>query len=141
MAKRTVRLTESELKRMIVESVKNVLKEGFNETVEKEVYFPLADALYDDENWEMWFRRYSNEFPDDIVDATVWYYSTPEDPGDDWTAPNGGSVYVQDVEIHENELTDYLKSVLDEETYLQIIQMCESFVVETTENSEWGRYM
>ena len=117
------------------------LTESRETPYEEDVYFTLGEVLNENPNWKEWYDAHEENFPQEDIDATVWYTYTPEDGGTEYAPSAGDDIYVQDVEIKENELTDYLQSVLSEEEYNEVMHLMKTFVVHTTENGTWGRYM
>lgn len=125
MAKKIIRLTESELKSIISEHVTKILKE--------------AQRYY---TWDIGIKIYDIDFPDELnnfldeiyendmeitntISVQLEYEMVPYDAGDYLTPSSGGGCNIVDVIIDQN---DEFKSILPDTFYKQFISAVYTYV-------------
>lgn len=132
MAK-TVRLTESELKNMIIESVKKILKEARTSNETKTIVLSIGDFYYENKELDEWIGDNWDNLPTEDVEITINFRYIPEDKGDYWTPPSGGYIELNDIEFNDNPLMQYLKQELSTEFVQTIMATIESYVEENVD--------
>jgi hypothetical protein len=122
-----VRLTESELKNIIMESVKNILREGASSRDYKTIVLSIGDFDYENEALNEWISDNWDSLPTEDVEIGIDFTYVPEDKGDYWTPPSGGYIEVYDVTVTSDQTFEYIRQHLGEEAVNEIISTIKSY--------------
>lgn len=119
--KRTIRLTESDLRQVIKESVTKILNESYCNTkcIEDEINISDtngSDILFD--------YLYENDITDDIVSVNIYVDNEPYDAGDYYTPPSGGASYSH----CEVDVDGKFKQILPDEIYSELVSAVEEYI-------------
>lgn len=119
MKKKTIRLTESELKHFIAEAVRSIITETQNQSWHDYFTVDFGDIDFDDPELDEFFETLDN-FPD--VEVGFNYSIEAYDPGDYWTPPSGGGADVTDYKV---DVDGTYKNILPDELYQRFIGYAE----------------
>lgn len=112
--KNTIRLTESELKTLIKETVKKIIKESYNSRTEN--YDIDLSGIYSfSPEVDNFFEN--NKCPD-TVSVDIDFQAEPYNPGDRWTPPSGGEWYISEIEIDTDGI---FKKIMPNNVYQHFI--------------------
>ena len=134
MKKNGYRITESELKRMISESVMRIMNEIYNNSSwsktdkgTREILFSIGDVSFTNPQLNDWVDNNFNELPTEDVYAEVSYtYTSYENDRD--TAPAGDDFEIDDIVIKPNELIEFLKQQFEPEVFDVMINDIVTYV-------------
>lgn len=127
MKKNIIRLTESELKKLIRESVKSIIAEANGYNTE---YISVDLCYVDFDNEELGdFLDSLDETPDQ-VSCELEYSIEEYDKGDYWTPPSGGYADIVDWSIDTDGV---FKNILPPELYEIFIQSVSNYISNNTD--------
>ena len=128
MKKNIIRLTESELKNLIRESVKSIIAEanGYNT---EDISVDLCYVDFDSEELGD-FLDSLDEYPDQ-VSCELEYSIEEYDRGDYWTPPSGGYAEIVDWSVDTDGV---FKSILPPELYEIFVQSVSSYISDNTDS-------
>lgn len=129
--KNIIRLTESEFKHVITETIKNIFESYGNGNRTERFDLQLYDVdAFEDQELEKYFE--DANVPD-TVDVSLTVYEEPYDPGDYWTPPSGGERNFVNCEV---DIDGKFKTILPESLYQIFIDEIESYL-----ESNYDEYM
>lgn len=135
--KNIIRLTESELKTLISESVKNILKESGvrknnkSSDISKNFDVDLYDVEFSNPELDEYLSELEN-LPE-TVEVVLHFREVPYDKGDYYTPPSGGYAELEDYDIDSDGTFEKL---LPPELYQHFIEDVSNYIDENASDFE-----
>lgn len=131
MAKKTIHLTESELKTMIKEAVNKILTES-QKYYTWDINVNMGDIMFEGDLDNFLEDMYENEMDvPESVSVVLEYEMEPYDAGDYWTPPSGGGCNIIDFEI---DPSNEFKSIIPNALYEEFITVVSKYVNKNMES-------
>lgn len=125
MTKKTIHLTESELKTMIKEAVNKILTES-QKYYTWDINVDIGDIMFEGDLDNFLEGIYENEKDTPgSVSVVLEYKMEPYDAGDYWTPPSGGGCDIIDFEV---DPSGKFKSIIPNALYEEFITVVSKYV-------------
>lgn len=130
MSKNVIRLTESELKTIITESVKQIISEAFGKSRTSNTNVAsfgvhLNDIRFENLQLDDFITENYDELPSEEVQVEISYSTYAGDKGDYYTPPTAPYAELNDIKVDTNQV---FANAMSSELYQIFIQEVDSFV-------------